>query len=64
MGYWTGCSHSDSISLVLCVNHRCLGMDVKGILMSDALFYGSIVALCLVFTGHPFLAVLVFLIAM
>jgi len=29
--------------------------------MSDAAFYGCIVALCLVFTGHPFLAVLLFL---
>ena len=61
MGDWAGCDDCGSVSLVLCVNHRCLGMDVKGILMSDAAFYGCIIALCLVFTGHPFLAVLVFL---
>ena len=32
--------------------------------MSDALFYGCILALCLVFTGHPILAILVFLMVM
>ena len=29
--------------------------------MDDRAFYGCILALCLVFTGHPFLAVLLFL---
>jgi hypothetical protein len=29
--------------------------------MSDALFYGVVISICLVFTGHPWLAILVFL---
>ena len=32
--------------------------------MSDTAFFGCIIALALVFTGHPFLAVLMFLLVM
>ena len=32
--------------------------------MSDSIFYGCIIAMCLVFTGHPFLAVFVFLLSL
>lgn len=35
--------------------------DIKGILVDDRAFYGCIIALCLLFTGHPFLAVFLFI---